>query len=211
MCYSLQLAKEKLESDKIIFKNENEYNLKNTEIKSINDTNTKTLKRNNEEIEQCNSELNNNNNILEKEKLLLEGELNLFDIKNEDLRNKISILENDIDREINAKESEKSTNHGLKQKLIDTNGKIDILEREIKKLNCDESDLNKEKTHLNNEVNDGTNELLKSEKIVDDLRQLNDISYDQLKIKTENLEEMKQITSKMALDFEAELIDLNKK
>jgi len=42
----------------------------------------------------------------------------------------IGEMEMDLDREINAKEAEKLTNHGLKQNQIDLNGKFDLLERE---------------------------------------------------------------------------------
>jgi len=179
-------------------------------IKSINNTNAHTLKRNNEEISQCNLELNKNNGILLSEKVLVEKELKLCDKNNEDLRNKIGNLEINIDRERNGKESEKVTNHGLKQTLIDVNGKSNLLERENNKYKDDISDLTKENAHLNDTTNDVKNQLSSSEKNVDDLRNLNASANNDLKEKTQELENMKQDASDMTLNFEKELISLNK-
>jgi len=154
--------------------------------------------------------LNKNNSILLSEKVLLEKELNLCDKNNEDLRTKINILESDIDKTLNAKESEKLSNHGLKQTLIDINGKNDILEREIKKYKGDMTDLSNENVHLNDTFGDVKNKLTSTDKNVDDLRMLNASSNDELKSKVEELEGMKQNASDMALNFENELVLLNK-
>lgn len=154
--------------------------------------------------------MNKNNSILLSEKVLLEKELNLCDKNNEDLRTKINILESDIDKTLNAKESEKLSNHGLKQTLIDINGKNDILEREIKKYKGDMTDLSNENVHLNDTFGDVKNKLTSTDKNVDDLRMLNASSNDELKSKVEELEGMKQNASDMALNFENELVLLNK-
>jgi hypothetical protein len=45
------------------------------------------------------------------------------------------VLEIELDHEINTKEAEKNTNHGLQQNKIDLEGKVDILSREILNLN----------------------------------------------------------------------------
>lgn len=68
--------------------------------------------------------------MLLSEKKLLENELKLCDKNNEDTRMHIGVLELELDKEINAKEAEKLTNHGLKQNQIDLKGKFDLLERE---------------------------------------------------------------------------------
>lgn len=204
------MAKEKLESTKIIINNSKELNLTQNNVKSINATNAHTLNRNNEEISQDNLELNKNNSILLSEKLLLEKELKLCDKNNEDSRNKIRNLEINLDRETNAKESEKLTNHGLKQTLIDVSGKSDLLVRENKKYKDDMSDLIKEDTHLNDTTNDVKNQFISSEKNVDELRNSNALANSELNEKTQELENMKQDASDMTLNFETELISLNK-
>jgi len=64
---------------------------------------------------QVNIETEKENNIIESEKKLLENELKLCDKNNKDAVEYISNLETDLDKEINAKEAESLTNHGLKQ------------------------------------------------------------------------------------------------
>jgi len=91
------------------------------------------------------------------------------------------------------------------------NGKNDLLEREIKKYNDDMIALNNENSQLNDHACDVKNQYLLSEKNVDDLRNLNSSSSDELKAKMGNLEDMKQDASDMALHFENELVFLNKK
>lgn len=54
----------------------------------------------------------------------------MCDKNNEDARTHVETLEIQLDREDNANESEKLTNHGLKQNQIDLNGKFDLLEKE---------------------------------------------------------------------------------
>jgi hypothetical protein len=84
----------------------------------------------NEEIYQQNLELKKENDLLLSEKKLFESELKLCDRNCEDARMHVGVLEMNYDTEINAKESENLTNHGLKQNQIDLNGKFDLLERE---------------------------------------------------------------------------------
>jgi hypothetical protein len=62
-----------------------------------------------------NTETKKENNIIASEKKLLENELKLCDKNNNDAIKYISNLETDLDKEINAKEAESLTNHGLKQ------------------------------------------------------------------------------------------------
>lgn len=64
---------------------------------------------------QLNIETKKENNIIASEKKLLENELKLCDKNNNDAITYISNLETDLDKEINAKEAESLTNHGLKQ------------------------------------------------------------------------------------------------
>lgn len=62
-----------------------------------------------------NTETKKENNIIASEKKILENELKLCDKNNNDAIIYISNLETDLDKEINAKEAESLTNHGLKQ------------------------------------------------------------------------------------------------
>jgi hypothetical protein len=92
--------------------------------------NSQNLKNTNEEIYQQNLELKKENDLLLSEKKLFESELKLCDRNCEDARMHVGVLEMNLDTEINAKEAENLTNHGLKQNQIDLNGKFDLLERE---------------------------------------------------------------------------------
>jgi len=126
----MQIANEKHEAEKNIEENKKSYNMKKTDVMDIQYKNTQSLKKSNEEIYQYNMELKKENDLLMAEKKLLENELKLIDRNNEDARMHVGVLELDLDKEINAKEAEKLTNHGLKQNQIDLNGKFELLERE---------------------------------------------------------------------------------
>jgi len=112
--------------------------------------------------------------MLNSEKILLENELKLFDNNNNETRNHIEQMENKIDIETNAKQSEDLTNHGLKQNLIDLQGKHDLLQKEISNLQTTyEKDLKQENAHLNEILDKSKIELFESNKICDDLRAKN--------------------------------------
>jgi len=100
--------------------------------------------------------------LLLSEKSLLDSELKLCDRNNEDVRKNIGVLEMNLDKEINAKEAEKLTNHGLKQNQIDLNGKFELLERESKNLNDNMFDLEKDNKHLINTLDDAKTQLQNS-------------------------------------------------
>lgn len=88
------------------------------------------LKKSNEELLQINLELKKENSIIVPEKKLLENELKLCDKNNNEAIIYITQSEVDLDKEINAKEAESLTNHGLKQTQIDLKGKYELLDRE---------------------------------------------------------------------------------
>lgn len=162
-------------------------------------------------MNQNNNELSKDNDMLASEKKLLENELNLIDNNNNDARNHIKVLENELDIELNGKEAEEQTNHGLKQNLIDLSGKIELLNKELFNLEITyEKDLKQENLHLTENLDKTKMQLIESIKLCDELRANNNNADINLDKKINLLENMKQESSIITLGLENDLTNLNK-
>jgi hypothetical protein len=206
----MQLADELLESEKFIDNNTKMLKHKVNDINTIGHGNIQILKRNNEEIKQCNTNIKKNNEILESEKVLFSNELHLCDTNNLDARQHIKDLEENLDKEMNAKDAEQLTNHGLKQNTIDLNGKVNLLDREYSNLTVQMDDLQRENLHLKDSLANIQKQLFESNRVGEDLRRNNQIADDTNNAKIHELENMKQLTSSITLNYERELTHMNK-